>query len=167
MSPERGDASGGSYADRTGRDLLEAVAAPRSPLGGGAVAAITAALAAALVERCAAAVPEAGEAGARVAALREELIAIADDDAAVLASLIRGAAPATSASDPPRRLRAAASEVANIARRLERDGVPRLRGEAACAALIADAAVRAAASIVELNEGGDADSRVEDVAEDR
>ena len=152
MSPERGDAFGGSFADRTGRDLLEAVAAPRSPLGGGAVAAITAALAAALVERCATAMPDAGEAGERVAALREELLAIADDDAAVLASLIRGERPMLPASDPPRRLRAAAEEVAEVARRLERDGVPRLRGEAACAALLADAAVRAAAAIIAINE---------------
>ena len=158
MSPERGDAPRGSFADHTGRDLLEAVAAPRSPLGGGAVAAMTAALAAALVERCATAMPEAGEVRARVAALREELLAIADDDAAVLASLIRGTAPAMSASDPPRRLREAALEVAEVARRLERDGVPRLRGEAACAALLADAAVRAAAAIVAINEPGtDAD----------
>jgi hypothetical protein len=44
--------------------------------------------------------------------------------------------------------------VAEAARRLERDGVPRLRGEAACAALLADAAVRAAAAIVAINEPG-------------
>jgi len=156
VTPGRGDGSGASWADCTGRDLLEAVAAPRSPLGGGAVAAMTAALAAALVERCAAASPVAGGHRVRAAALREELVAIADDDAAVLASMIRGERPATPASDPPRRLHAAAAEVAEIARRLERDGVPRLRGEAGCAALLAEAAVRAATSIVELNDRGGA-----------
>ena len=123
MTEARGDRpSGGSWADRTGRDLLEAVAAHRSPLGGGSVAAITAALAAALAERCAAAMPDAGEDRARAAALREQLLAIADDDAAVLGSLIGGHGVASSASDPPRRLRDVAAEVAEIARRLERDG---------------------------------------------
>jgi formiminotetrahydrofolate cyclodeaminase len=156
VSPRRDDASSGSWADHTGRDLLEAVAAPRSPLGGGAVAAMTAALAAALAERCAAAAPEAGGYRARAAALREELLAIADDDADVLASLIDGERPATPVSDPPRRLQAAATEVAEIARRLERDGIPRLRGEAGCAALLADAAVQAATAIVELNDRGGA-----------
>jgi formiminotetrahydrofolate cyclodeaminase len=153
VTSARGDASGGSLVE-TGRDLLQAIAAPHSPLGGGAVSAITAALAAALVERCAVAAPDAGEHRSRAAALREDLLAIADDDAAVLASLIRGERPEGSASDPPRRLRAAASEVAELARRLERDGVPRLRGEAACAALLADAAVRVATAIVDLNDGG-------------
>jgi methenyltetrahydrofolate cyclohydrolase len=154
VSPARGDASGGPFPDGTVRELLEAVAAPRSPLGGGSVAAITAALAAALVERCAAAAPGAGDARERAAALREELLAIAGEDAAVLASLIRGERPVPAASDPPRRLGVAAAEVAEVARRLERDGAPRLRGEAGCAALLADTAVRAAATIVELNEGG-------------
>jgi len=153
VTEARGDrSSGGSWADRTGRDLLAAVAAHGSPLGGGSVAAITAALAAALAERCAAAVPDAGDDRARAAALREQLLAIADDDAAVLASLIGGRGLPSSASDPPRRLRDVAAEVAEIARRLERDGVPRLRGEAGCAALLADAAVRAAEAIVAINE---------------
>jgi len=156
VTSRRGDGAGTSWADHTGRDLLEAVAAPRSPLGGGAAAAMTAALAAALAERCAAAAPEAGGHRVRAAALREELLAIADDDAEVLASMIRGERPATPPSDPPRRLQAAAGEVAEIARRLERDGAPRLRGEAGCAALLADAAVRAATAIVGLNDRGGA-----------
>jgi methenyltetrahydrofolate cyclohydrolase len=154
VRPARGDRlDGGSWAERPGRELLEAVAAHRSPLGGGSVAAITAALAAALVERCAAVAPGSGECRERAAALREELLAIADDDAAVLAGLIGGAGVTASASDPPRRLHAAAMEVAELARRLERDGVPRLRGEAACAAVLADAAIRAATAVVALNEG--------------
>jgi methenyltetrahydrofolate cyclohydrolase len=142
-----------SWVDGTARELLAAVAAPRSPLGGGAVAAITAALAAALVERCAVTAPGLEEERARAAALRESLVAIADDDAAVLAAIIDGGG-GVAPSDPPRRLQEAAAEVAELARRLERDGVPRLRGEAACAALLADAATRAATSIVALNDRG-------------
>jgi formiminotetrahydrofolate cyclodeaminase len=141
----------GSWADQMARELLAAVAAPRSPLGGGAASAITAALAAALVERCAATAPGLEEERARAAALRESLVAIAEDDAAVLAAIIEGR-DAAAPSDPPRRLLEAAAEVAELARRLERDGVPRLRGEAACAAVLADAATRAATSIVALNE---------------
>ncbi len=141
----------GSWADQVARELLAAVAAPRSPLGGGAVTAMTAALAAALVERCATTASGFEEERARAAALRETLVAIADDDAAVLAAMIGGSGTAAP-SDPPRRLQAAATEVAELARRLERDGVPRLRGEAACAAVLADAATRAATAIVALND---------------
>jgi hypothetical protein len=144
--------------DRPFGSLLDAVARPAGP-GGGSVAAMTAAGAAALVERCAVAAGGRFDAErARAASLRALVSAIADDDAAALAALARGrgaaiAAAAALASGPPERLRAAASEIASLAALLERSGAPALRGEARCALLLADAVVRAAEAIIAINDG--------------
>ena len=47
----------------------------------------------------------------------------------------------------------AATEVAALAAALQANGAPRLRGEAECARLLAEAAVRAAESVITLNHG--------------
>jgi formiminotetrahydrofolate cyclodeaminase len=157
-----------SMLDVPYRDLLDAFAAPSATPGGGSAAALAAAMAAALVERCLAAAPAASNQPAsltRARALRLVLAEIAERDADALAGLAdalgaasRGdrsalAAAATAASVPAAQLRDAAAETANLAAAAERDGPPRLRGEARCAALLAAAAVEAAQAIIALNEG--------------
>jgi len=145
--------TGDPLIDETYAGLLEAFAAPVATPGGISAAALAAAMAAALVERCAAAVPRIRS---RAVLLRSELSTVADDDIGVLHALAtaapddRGAA-AAAASGPAARLRDAATEVAGLARTMERDGPPRLRGEALCAALLAEAAAATAVAVIAAN----------------
>jgi formiminotetrahydrofolate cyclodeaminase len=55
------------------------------------------------------------------------------------------------AADVPLELAESAVEVAEVANRLAADGNPTLRGDAMTAALLASAAARAAANLVEIN----------------
>jgi formiminotetrahydrofolate cyclodeaminase len=154
---------GASSLDQPYGALLDAFAAPGPTPGGGSAAALAAAMAAALVERCLAAAPGASALEAsrrRAAALRPLLVAIAEQDAAALAALAEAlrsadpdglAAAAAAASEPATRLRDASAELVELAALAERAGAPRFRGEARCAALLADAAFQAAESIVALN----------------
>jgi quercetin dioxygenase-like cupin family protein len=141
-------------------DLLDALASPSAPVGGGSVAALTAAMAAALVERCAA---EHGDEAlrARAKVLRGGLAALADADAAALVTLMReptgdvdhetAGLLAEAASVPMRRLGECARELGRLARDLERDGKPWLRGEALCARALATASAEASAAIIACN----------------
>jgi hypothetical protein len=70
-------------------------------------------------------------------------VAIGEDD---VAAVVAGGC------GPPQRLRDVAAELEQAAAALERDGAPRLRGEAGVARALAGAAARAAAAIVALNE---------------
>ncbi len=140
--------------DRTHADLLDAFAAPVATPGGISAAALAAAMAAALVERCAATAPAVRD---RAGELRAELAAVADDDVPVLHALATAApadrvAAAAAASGPAARLRDAATEVASLARTMEGDGPLRLRGEALCAALLAEAAAATAVAVIAAND---------------
>jgi methenyltetrahydrofolate cyclohydrolase len=149
---------GDSLIDRAYSALLDAFAARAATPGGISVAALAAASAAALLERCAAAASgDLHEAGLRAAALRLDLVAAADADIAVLDAMAKAppeglAAAAAGASGPAIVLRDAAREIVRLAAALERDGAPRLRGEAQCAGLLADAAARTAVAVVDANE---------------
>lgn len=147
-----------TLADLQLRQLLDVFATATPSPGGGSVAALAAANAAALVERCATASPgpEFARARARARALRDELLALADRDASVLASLAasHGAerkAAAFDASGPPALMRVAAEEIAGLAAALEHHGAIAYRGEASCARVLATAAASMAQAIVELN----------------
>ncbi|HEV8045740.1 MAG TPA: cyclodeaminase/cyclohydrolase family protein, partial [Rubrobacter sp.] len=71
------------------------------------------------------------------------------------------------AADVPLAIAEAGAEVAEVAARLAREGNPNLRGDAAVAALLAEAGVRAAAVLVEINTtaGEISDDRVERVGQ--
>ena len=152
----------GTWSTRPLGELLDVLACGSAPVGGGSVAAVTGAMAAALLERCAA---EAGaeRSRARLAMLRSGLADLIDVDAAALVSLMRGSAESVdnetarllgeAASAPMDRLHAVASELCGLAEELERDGRPWLRGEAQCAGALARAAEHAAGAIVALNRG--------------
>jgi formiminotetrahydrofolate cyclodeaminase len=153
-----------SLADQSFYGLLASFAEPTAAPGGGSALALAAALAAALVERCAnASHPQFTDARYRATELRRKLVRLAERDALVLAILadvgLRSqdhehddlVAAAADASGPPELLRAAAVEVSALAASLERHGAVAFRGEAHCAMLLADAAARAAESILALN----------------
>ena len=143
--------------------LLERVAARTPAPGGGAVAALTAASAAALVAMAA---RFSGESADRAEELRAQLEPLADADAAAYTAVLaarrlpkddpnratRIADAMTEATEVPRRVAAAASEVAELAAALVEKGNPNLVGDARVGELLARAAAEAATALVRINE---------------
>jgi formiminotetrahydrofolate cyclodeaminase len=143
--------------------LLERVAARTPAPGGGVVAAVTAASAAALVAMAA---RFSDQPATRAEELRAELEPLADADAAAYTAVLaayripaddptrrrRIADALATATDVPRRIAAAATEVADLAAALVKDGNPNLTGDARVAQLLATAAAEAASALVEINE---------------
>jgi len=135
--------------------FLDEVAARTPAPGGGAVAAMTAASAAALVSMAArfSADPEVATAGDE---LRARLVRLAADDATAYTAVLaaRGAARQEAlrrATDVPREIAAAAAEVALLAHRMVAAGNPRLVGDARVAELLAETAGQAAGVLVDIN----------------
>jgi len=152
--------------------LLERVASSDPIPGAGPAAAWTCALAAALVEMvCAVMARREGDEdtartdrGERAAAIRAAALALAGRDMDAYrevlavrssgdASLRRAALAA--AADPPLAIAQAAAELTALAAEAFDGARGGVRGEAACAALLAEAATRAAAAIVSFNLAGD------------
>ncbi|MEX0816237.1 MAG: cyclodeaminase/cyclohydrolase family protein [Gaiellales bacterium] len=136
-----------SYLDAVG----ERTAAP----GGGSVAAVVAAFAAALTEMTARYADE-EEAASRAGALRARFLELAAEDAeaygAVLGAQGEQRERALSrAADVPLEIAESAVEVTELANRLAAEGNPSLRGDAMTAAFVAAAAAKAAANLVEIN----------------
>ncbi len=119
------------------------------------------------------------EALARAPILRQELLAAGERELAsyepVLAALrlpsesrerareLRRAL--SSASETPVAIARAGAEVAELAARVAQASTPALRGDATAGVLLAEAATRAAARLVEINlRGQPADPRLEEVA---
>jgi formiminotetrahydrofolate cyclodeaminase len=150
-------------------DFLDAVASEEPAPGGGSVAAIAGALAAALVEMSARFSHEWADGPkivARAKELRERLAGLAPRDAAAyegfLAARRQGGdmrEALSAASDIPLRIAEAAVEVAELATLVAERGNPNLRSDASTGALIAGGAARAAASLVEVNLGRADDPR--------
>lgn len=150
-------------------EFLEALSTGEPIPAGGAAAAVSAAMASSLVAMSARASPEWAEAGAAVAQaskLSRRLVplALADsrayaeardalerrsaetggDDNALAAALAR-------ASDIPLEIADAAADTAELAAYASRHCAQAVRGDALVAAALAEAAVRAAARLVEIN----------------
>jgi len=139
--------------------------------GGGSVAAIVTGLAASLAAMAARFSTEQWEdaagAIAQAETLRARVLPLADEDARAYESFllarrmseefdpqVRDAAigeALSRAADVPLAIAEAALDVASLAAELVEHGNPNLRGDAATAALLAEAAVRAAANLVEVN----------------
>ncbi|MGH8934651.1 MAG: cyclodeaminase/cyclohydrolase family protein [Egibacteraceae bacterium] len=156
--------------ERLGR-FLERVAAKDPAPGGGAAAGVAAAMAASLVAMAARFSTnqlEDAQGLAEVAdRLRERALELADQDAAAYpevraayrlpkepdpdARRARIKAALEHATEIPLQIARAAAETAVLAQKLEDGGNPNLRGDAATATLLAGAAVRASAALVELN----------------
>ena len=171
-----------AFQDVTVQELCETVAAQTSAPGGGSVAAIVTAFAASLTAMAARFATEQWEDAAGAAAqaetLRARVLPLADEDARAYESFllarrmsddfdpqVRDAAigeALSRAGDVPLAIAEAALDVASLAAELVEHGNPNLRGDAATAALLAEAAVRATANLVEVNLATrEGDARVE------
>jgi formiminotetrahydrofolate cyclodeaminase len=159
------------FSSQTLHDFLDTVAAETSAPGGGSVAAVVTAFAAALVAMGARFSREEWEdaagAVAQAEALRARVLPLADEDARAYESVLvalrlptelepeaRDAAlgrALSRAADVPLAIAEAALDVAGLAAEVAERGNPNLRGDAVTAALLAEAAVRATANLVEIN----------------
>jgi methenyltetrahydrofolate cyclohydrolase len=157
--------------DDTLAGFVDGVAAETPAPGGGSVAAVVVTLAAALAAMVARFSREQwdGAAGAvaQAEALRTRATPLAQEDAdayeAVLAALrmpkelepeVRNALigeTLSRAADVPLRIAEAAADVAELSAMIAEQGNPNLRGDAAAAALLSEAAARVAANLVEIN----------------
>jgi formiminotetrahydrofolate cyclodeaminase len=135
--------------------FLDSVAARTAAPGGGSVAAVVAAFAAALTEMAARYAGE-EEAATRAGGLRARFLELAGEDAEAYAAVLGAKGEErqqalSRAADVPLELAESAIEVAELANRLAETGNPTLRGDALTAALLASAATKAAANLVEIN----------------
>jgi methenyltetrahydrofolate cyclohydrolase len=161
------------FSSQTVDELLATVAAETSAPGGGSVAAVVTAFAAALVAMAARFSREHWEDAAGVVAqaetLRQKVLPLADEDAEAYETVLEAlrlppdigpdrrdealGAALSRAADVPLAIAEAALDVATLAAELAERGNPNLRGDVATAALLAEAAVRATANLVEINLG--------------
>lgn len=164
-------------AERSVGSLLAAVSSRSPAPGGGAAAAVSAALAAGLAGM-AARYSDAeldGDAVAlaeRADRLRGDGIRLAQEDVDAYGEFLARSRDGeesarlealSRATDVPLAIAEVGMEVAEIAARIVGEGNPNVRGDAAAGAVLAEAATRAAATLVALNArlGGFADDRAE------
>lgn len=153
------------------QDFLDAIAAETPAPGGGSVAAVTTEMAAALAAMVARFSRDhwdgAVGAVAQAEALRQRASPLAQEDAdayeSVLAAMrmpktlepeVRNALigeTLSRAAGVPLRIAEAAADVAELGAVIAEHGNPNLRGDAAAAALLGEAAARVAANLVEIN----------------
>ena len=159
------------YLDLSLRDFLDLVASGSPAPGGGSVAAVTVALAAGLSGMAArlstGQLADAPALADRADASRRRVAPLARTDAESYGRVLdayrlpREPDPETrkerlrdalsGAADVPLAVAEVGSEVAGIAARLVESGNPNLEGDAMTAVLLADAGVRAAATLAEIN----------------
>jgi formiminotetrahydrofolate cyclodeaminase len=151
-------------AEQPLRALLDAVAADTPAPGAGCVTAWTGALAAALLQMVAA-YAGSDDIVARAAELRAELLAAGETELHAYEPVLEARrlpsddttrseklkAALQSASDSPKVIARAASEVAELAAMVADESRPDVRGDAITGELLANAAARAAAVLVEVN----------------
>jgi methenyltetrahydrofolate cyclohydrolase len=178
------------FADQPLHDLLDAVAAQRPTPGGGCSAAWSGAMSASLVEMAASftlARPKYAGIHHRMAdmrrdakALRRELVELGERDAqagyepVIVALRLPEKHPMrerrleearSEASEVPLAIAEATASVAELATEAARTGSLHLKGDAITAALLAEAASRAAGRLVEINLIGREDERLGRVTE--
>lgn len=144
----------GSLADQPLGRFLEAVAAGTPAPGGGTSAAVTCALAAALVEMSAGL---AGQNVERSRALRERALTLAEVELSSYAPVLEAhdadqrAAALVEASRSPLELAELAAEVAEIGADVAQGSSAAVRGDALAGVVLAEAASTAAVRLVEIN----------------
>lgn len=135
-------------------ELLAQLAAtgpgPRAGSGAAVAAATGAALAEGACRVSGARWADAAEAGDRLAALRAELLRLADEDAVVVSAAI-AAGHVAPASGPPLAIAEHAAETAELAALAAIHGKRTVRGDALAGSLLAEAAARAAANLVAVD----------------
>jgi formiminotetrahydrofolate cyclodeaminase len=143
-------------------DLLDAIASRAPAPAGGSTAALVGALSAALCAKVAR-ISDDGGAFAQAEALRRRLTGLAAEDAAAFTAALEqlrerdddfdlGRALAQ-AADVPLRIAEACADVAALGAALAESGKPDLQPDARTASLLAAAATRSAAHLVEVNLG--------------
>jgi formiminotetrahydrofolate cyclodeaminase len=160
------------------QDLLASLSARTPAPGAGCAAAWTGAIAAGLLEMVSAFADDA-EAEARAPVLRAELLAAAEHELRSYAPVLEAlrlpagseererelAAALSAASEVPVAIARAATEVAELAARVTAASKPSLKGDATAGVLLAEAAARSAARLVEINlNARPHDPRLEEVA---
>jgi formiminotetrahydrofolate cyclodeaminase len=144
----------GSLADQPLGEFLEAVAAGTPAPGGGTSAAVTCALAAALVEMSAGL---AGQNVERSRALRERALALAEVELSSYAPVLEAddadqrAAALVEASRSPLELAELAAAVAELGAEVAQASSAAVRGDALAGVVLAEAASTAAVRLVEIN----------------
>jgi formiminotetrahydrofolate cyclodeaminase len=174
-----------NYLEQPLSDFLDSVASGEPAPGGGAVSAVTVALAAGLCSMAAHLsadyLADAAELAVQAEHLRERVAPLAQEDATAYEHVMvayraprdlverqqRIRTALSGATDVPLTIAEAGAAVAEVAARLVREGNPNLRGDAVAAALLAEAGVRAASVLVEINmrAGELADDRLERAGE--
>ena len=167
------DASGTpDYLELPVGSFLDLLASGESAPGGGSAIAVSVSLAAGLSSMAARLstkqLTDATGLAERAEGLREQVAPLARADAVaygrvLVAQRAREApdcvgnvrAALSEAADVPLAVAEAGAEVASIAARLASEGNPNLEGDALCAVLLADAGVRAAVRLVEINLSGE------------
>ena len=158
-------------SDESVEDFLDSIAAETPAPGGGSVAAVVVEMAASLAAMTARFARQhwdgAAGAVAQAEALRARAAPLAQEDAeayeAVLTAMrmprdleaeVRNTLigdTLSRAADAPLRIAETAADVAELGATLAEEGNPNLRGDAAAAAILSEAAARAAANLVEIN----------------
>lgn len=144
-------------------DLLRGLEAPVPSPAGGTAAAVAAAMAASLVVmagRESPAWPDGPVVAADAATLRDRLLELGAEDVQVVAAVLSAfrssdaaaiAETLVRASDVPLEIAERAADVVELAARAATDGKRPLRPDARIAVILAEAATRAAASVVRVN----------------
>ncbi|HEY6396716.1 MAG TPA: cyclodeaminase/cyclohydrolase family protein [Solirubrobacteraceae bacterium] len=168
--------------DWTVRELLDALAERTPAPGGGAAAACAGAVGAALIEMAARFSLAQGDVGTpmadvleRAGELRARLLELGEVELRAFAPVLaaqrlprddperaaRLRSARSSAAQSPFEIAGATAELAELAAELSRTGNPNLEGDAVTGCLLAEAACRAAARLVEINlPDGEEDLRV-------
>jgi len=177
-----------NYAELPLGCFLDMVASREPAPGGGASAAVAVALAAALSGMAARLsadyLTDANGLAERAECLRQRVAPLAQEDATAYRHVLaayrvpdgeegpgirreRTQKALSDAADVPLNIAEAGPEVGGVATRLAREGNPNLRGDAVAAALLAEAGVRAAAVLVEIDTtaGGLVDDRLRHAGE--
>jgi formiminotetrahydrofolate cyclodeaminase len=151
-----------TYAELSLAQFAAAVGERTPAPASGSATAVSAALAAALVELTAR-FRDDGDAVGEAVGLRGRLLELADEDASAYTEYMstRSDEARSRTVDVPLELAETAATVVRLAERLERTSSGPLVADAAAAADLARAAVVAAARLVELNLGGRDDPRAD------
>jgi formiminotetrahydrofolate cyclodeaminase len=165
LSPENATSE---YLDLPLREFLDLLASDAPAPGGGSVAAVAVALAAGLsgmaARLSAGQLADAGGLADRADAARQRVAPLAEADAESYGRVLeayrepdsearreRVSDALSGATDVPMAVAEVGNEVAGIAARLVEEGNPNLEGDAIAAVLLAEAGVRAAAVLAEIN----------------
>jgi methenyltetrahydrofolate cyclohydrolase len=136
--------------------FLESVAEDTPAPGGGTSSAVTAALAAALVEMAARLAPD-EEAANAARGFRAEALRLAEEELTSYAPVLEAETPADrataldAASEPPAQIAETAAAVAELGVKVAGSSSPAVRGDALTGVVLAEAAAAAAARLVQTN----------------